>query len=223
MTIKKISYTFCLLFSSVLIFCGTGKSQVVFEQYSNEEIQYFFEISLGSEYGDDVEVIKKWMTSPKIKVLGDPNEKDLIALNKVINELNSVTGLNMQFTETNHNLAIYFIPEKEFKSVLQQYQPVNYGYFWTWWDSRHEIYKATILVSTSGITQLEREHLIREELTQSLGLMNDSNKFQDSIFQLAWTDTISFSPMDVKIIEMLYKPEIKPGMSRDEVLEILAK
>lgn len=223
MIIKKVFRTLYLLFSSVLILCGACKSHVVSKQYSNEEIHYFFEITLGSEYGDNAQVIKKWMTSPRIKIFGDPNEKGLNALNKVINELNSVTGLNMKVADTDHNLEIHFISEKEFKSVLQEYQPVNYGYFWTWWDSNHEIYKATILISTSGISQLEREHLIREELTQSLGFMNDSNKFQDSIFQLAWTDTISFSPMDVAIIEMLYKPSIKPGMSRDKVLEILTK
>jgi hypothetical protein len=49
-----------------------------------------------------------------------------------------------------------------------------------------------------------QKHLLREELTQALGLFNDSYKYDNSIFQQSWTTTTDYAPIDVKLIEMLY-------------------
>ena len=49
-----------------------------------------------------------------------------------------------------------------------------------------------------------QKHLLREELTQSLGLKNDSYKYENSIFQQKWTEVTEYAPIDIKVIEMLY-------------------
>ena len=51
-----------------------------------------------------------------------------------------------------------------------------------------------------------QKHLLREELTQSLGLANDSYLFDDSIFQQSWTNVTKYSQMDKDIIRLLYHP-----------------
>ena len=56
------------------------------------------------------------------------------------------------------------------------------GFVYIWWDDAGAITDAVMLISTTGITPEERAHLIREELTQSLGLLNDSSQYEDSIF-----------------------------------------
>ena len=100
--------------------------------------------------------------------------------------------------------------------------PTNYGFFWALWhDDNYVIYDANILISSADITQQERSHLIREELTQSLGLMNDSDKYNDSIFYQNWTDVIEFSEIDKTVIKLLYLKTIKPDMSKEQVLKIL--
>ena len=43
-----------------------------------------------------------------------------------------------------------------------------------------------------------------EELTQSLGLFNDSYKYPESIYYQGWTTTTEYAPIDVELIEMLY-------------------
>jgi len=102
------------------------------------------------------------------------------------------------------------------------YVPTNYGFFWSLWhDDNYEIYNSRILVSSADINQTERSHLIREELTQSLGLMNDSNKYEDSIFYQDWTDVTEYSIIDKSVIKMLYLKKIKPGMTIEQVLDIL--
>ena len=69
--------------------------------------------------------------------------------------------------------------------------------------------------------EIYRRHLLREELTQSLGLMNDSNQYPESIFYAPWTDVTVFADIDRMLISMLYRPDIDVNMNADEVLEVL--
>jgi hypothetical protein len=49
-----------------------------------------------------------------------------------------------------------------------------------------------------------QKHLLREELTQSLGLTNDSWKYPESIFYQGWTTTTTYTEMDKRLIDLLY-------------------
>ena len=118
-------------------------------------------------------------------------------------------------------IAVYFVPEDRFSLYEPHYVPTNYGFFWTKWNSEGEIYKATVLVSSDKITQQERSHLIREELTQSLGLLNDSHKYPDSIFYQKWTSVQRFSTVDKTIIAMMYSKHILPNMTQSQAIEAL--
>ncbi|HEY9668533.1 MAG TPA: DUF2927 domain-containing protein, partial [Coleofasciculaceae cyanobacterium] len=188
--------------------------------YTSEQINYFLEVAMGTEYGGSNPTLKKWDEDIKIKVVGSPTPEDLKTLQTVINEINTLTGtVRLQIDPNNANLELYFIPEPRFASYEPNYQPINYGFFWNSWD-KDIIYHSRILITTVGVTQKERSHLIREELTQSLGLMKDSDKYRESIFYQDWTDTTSYAAIDKAVIEMLYRPEIRPGMTKAQVLEV---
>jgi|TARA_B110000881_G_C18446723_1_gene448858 hypothetical protein len=60
-------------------------------------------------------------------------------------------------------------------------------------------------------------HLLREELTQSLGLAQDSERYLNSIFQINWTIISSYSQIDKDIIRLLYHPNMKVGLNENEV------
>jgi hypothetical protein len=49
-----------------------------------------------------------------------------------------------------------------------------------------------------------QRHLLREELTQSLGLINDTYDYPESIFYQGWTETTEYAPIDRELIQMLY-------------------
>lgn len=190
--------------------------------YTQEEVDYFLEIALGAEYGSSENTIKKWTQDIKLKVHGTPTESDRQTLDTVISELNDIIGsIQLSIVDQGANVDIHFLPESEFSSVEPNYVPVNYGFFWVQWYATKEIYHARILIATDHVTQKERSHLIREELTQSLGLMNDSDKYIDSIFYQGWTDITSYADIDKTIIEILYREEILPGMTGTEVTEAL--
>jgi hypothetical protein len=92
-----------------------------------------------------------------------------------------------------------------------------------WWNQKLEIQRARILISTTGINQRERSHLIREELTQSLGLMNDADTYRDSTFYQGWTDTQEFTMLDRDLIRMLYDARVRAGMTRDRVRQLFGR
>lgn len=162
--------------------------------YNNQEIEYFFEIAFGSEFGGSLPEIHKWTENIRIKVIGDPTNEDLDSLDQVISELHSlIRTIFFDRVSLSSNIDIYFTSVDKFASIEPDYVPGNMGFFWGWWDETGAIYKGKILIATDGINQQERSHLIREELTQSLGLMNDSCCHEDSIFYQDWTATTNYA------------------------------
>ncbi len=119
------------------------------------------------------------------------------------------------------NFDIFFVPESQFSRYEPSYLPTNYGFFWAWSDEQGYLRKAKVLISSNSISQRERSHLIREELTQALGLMQDSFSHKDSIFYQDWTATTQFSGLDQQLIQMLYRSDILPGMSQRQALKVL--
>ena len=72
---------------------------------------------------------------------------------------------------------------------------------------------------------LLRLSCVHEELTQGLGLSNDSRRARPSIFN----DDEEFALLtnqDEKLLQILYSPELRPGMSPAEarpIVEMLAR
>jgi hypothetical protein len=217
---SNIMKSIIIAFTIVLVACSVEKETKIFTQ---NEIDYFTEIALGAEFGDDVPVIKKWNNDIRIKIFGEPTDADLQTINNIISDLNEIlTGVKVKIVDKKENVTITFSPESDFASIDPNYVPTNYGFFWALWhDDNYVIYNASILVSSAEVTQEERSHLIREELTQSLGLMNDSTKYEDSIFYNEWTDIGQYLSIDKAVIELLYQKKIKAGMTKEQVLTAL--
>ena len=167
-------------------------------KYTEKEIEYFTEIALGTEYGNNTQVIRKWNSDIRIKINGNPNEKDLEALNQVLSDINEIIGnkIKISLVRTNQNIDINFVPLSQFSKCNAV--SGNYGYSNCKWRN-DVIYECNICIATEEILlQEERTHMIREEITQSLGLMKDSLKYRDSIFYQGWTQTQKYSEIDKK-------------------------
>ncbi len=192
------------------------------ENYTPDQVDYFLEVALGSEFGDSSLIVKKWVSDIKIKVIGSPTNEDRMTLNRVMEEINAIIGRpKLKIDDQNPNIEIYFVPESDFSKYEPNYVPENLGFFWVWWNDSFEITRARIMISTDP-TLKERPHLIREELTQILGLMNDSWTYEESIFYQGWSGTTEYAEIDKVIIDMLYREEISPGMTGRQVEEILS-
>lgn len=193
-------------------------TQFILKSQEEKYLDYFLEIALMNEYNENESVIKKWVENLDIKVKGSPSQEDMDTLKHVLKELNElIKPIELRLVDKAQNVEVFFVPESRFHEYVPEYEPINQGFFTAWEDANHEIYRAIVLISSEGISQKERSHLIREEITQILGLMNDSWKYNDSIFYQGWTAFNSFSEIDRKLIQMLYREDIRPGMRRSEV------
>jgi hypothetical protein len=155
-------------------------------------------------------------------VHGEPTPADQAALARIVADLNEVVpDLGVAITSTDSNVEVHFIPMADFSLHVPTYVRGNLGYFWAWWNPDQEITRAHVLISSEGVDQTQREHLLREELTQILGVMKDSWLYPESIFYQGWTETGNFAAIDRTVLEMLYRPEVRPGQDRGTVLQRL--
>lgn len=185
--------------------------------YDASVIDYFLEVAMGAEFNSGAEIVRKWESDLRIRVNGNPTAADLQTLRSIVDEINGMNlSIRMQIVDQNPNVEMYFVPEQQFSRYEPNYRPVNMGYAWVRWNN-YRISSASILISTTGVNQQERSHLIREELTQALGLLQDSYRYPDSIFYQGWTDTTAYTPLDRRVIQLLYSSMIQPGMSRAQV------
>lgn len=193
--------------------------------YGSEAINYFFEIALGTEYGAATPILRKWTGGMRVQTHGSPTIVDLDSLSVIVKELNDliseVSTVRLQIVDTNPNVDIYFVPESQFLSIEPNVEPGNWGFYWVWWDQSNTIIKARILIDAEKTTQKERQHLIREELTQSLGLARDSLRYPDSIFYQEWTTTTQYASIDRKVIKLLYERRLRTGMTKPEIEALL--
>lgn len=98
----------------------------------------------------------------------------------------------------------------------------NWGISWTFWDDKCRIIKGSLLVDTERIdTTSAGQHILRENLAKSLGLLYESDRYERSIFYRDWSTTTIFQPIDRQVIQILYNENIKPGMNREEVIQVL--
>lgn len=177
---------------------------------------YYQEIVKRTENGDIAFFPRRWAGNIRIQVYGDPNPEDLRELGRVVAELNElVAPFHLELTKADANLDLHFIPVNDFSKALPQYKSYNPGFHWVWWDDAGTIYQAVALISTTNLSQSARNHIIREELTQSLGFLNDSAKYPDSIFYRGWSTTTQFSELDRSIIRNHYSGQPRDLPAKD--------
>ena len=195
---------------------------------SNDIVEYFNELVFGSEFGASNKRCKKWVKNIKIFVAGKyPTYLDA-ELNKIIKEINNLTGVVKLLRVTSKqdaNYVIYFGSGKDYSKIEPNARPYvkdNYGLFWVYWNSNNEIYKGSMYVALMGARdENTQKHLLREELTQSLGIMNDSDKYSKSIFYQGWTHTTEYLEIDKHIIKLLYNQALEANMTKQEINKII--
>lgn len=177
------------------------------KEYSIEAQEYFKEIALRSEFKGNGENVLKWSSDMKIFVDGDKKGYLITELNRIVKELNDIIDpidIKIVSSKQESNYVIYFGNYKNFENNYKIYYPnlleSNYGYFEVTPNNSGLMYVDITRTSTID----GQKHLLREELTQSLGLLNDSYKYPESIFYQGWTTTTEFAPIDRELIDMLY-------------------
>ncbi len=192
-------------------------------------IRYWADIACYGEFSSDHDgYVKKWGTDEiRIFVDGDPTDRDMKVIKRHLKQLNSVPHLPELVLTNDADDADTVMMFDSYDNLLDNYdffEENSNGMFNISWSGDPEpfsIYKGDILIATD-IEQRIRDHVIVEELTQHLGLMDDSYEFRTSIFQQAVSPSPAPNELDWLVIEMHHRPEIEPGMETDEAMQILA-
>ena len=229
---KSIQYFYWMSFLIILSQCSPINSQSSInsdlELVDPNTLAYFIEIALGSEFSNSPNPqIIKWKKNVSIYVIGEKPSYLLSELREIVEEINSLSpNINLAITKKpkQANLLILLGDAESYQKIERSAKPYlkdNRGLFMVYFNEDFEIYRATIFVDTKRVkSKKAQRHLLREELTQSLGLMKDSFRYPDSIFYANWSETNEYSKMDKLLIQILYHPMISPGFRADDIEKV---
>lgn len=202
------------------------------DSFSTEELLEGFEKTVfGLEYRSwswRPYLVKKFTKPVKFYVHNFSTRDRTVTVHRFVNELGSrVSGLTTGIagTPAEANFEVYVVDRAQYEQVVKR-----------------DIYKSEraqvpgrclvrvvsgrngIKQSTAVIVSDEGEFLFKrclvEELLQGLGPMNDDTSLAHSVFNDASRHS-RFTVFDQILLNMLYDPRIKPGMSVEQTRKIL--
>lgn len=224
-------------------------TQVVQPKTSNdlscqETFDYFMEIAHKIEGLASDQPIRKWGTrdglGKEVFVYVSKKEssfdRDMFAeLEHIVAEVNNLTDeVNLKIIEgdpqTNielNALRVYLGSIAGYKSHIETGASVDGvtsdGFFvYHSVGGTSEIVRGSVWVDTITPAEKQRlKHVLREEVTQVLGLTNDSNRYEDSIFFQGDSENSSYSKADRDLFRILYHPDIKVNTSKAQTEAVL--
>lgn len=203
--------------------------------YEAELISYFKEVALKTEYGNNPKRILKWDKPMRIFIEG-ANKRQLKAINKAINQINPLILSDFKIKIVNDqkvcNTILYICSEDYLKEnnpfFYTQFSLVDFvpdGYAFIDWRN-YTLYKAYIYINPINSVEVH-ESTILEEITQCIGLPNDSMKYPYSIFYEEKSEfdinPTEFLDIDKDVIQLLYHPRIKAGMNTSQAEKEILK
>ncbi|WP_341664529.1 DUF2927 domain-containing protein [Vibrio sp.] len=186
----------------------------------------FLEVALKNEYSQNIQRLTKWNKPIRIWIdhkVADQALHDRLA-NTHIHDLSSITGhpIKRVSKRADANVVWIYTQQSKWQNDIRRElgeEALKYahgaickaGYRTN--KKTNEIDSAVIIIPVDQA----REHgkllaCIVEEVTQAMGLPNDSEAAYPSIFNDETPEDL-LSPLDVILLKMLYEPELKSGMS----------
>lgn len=193
-------------------------------------VQSFMEVAMKREYGHEAQVrFSRWQGPIRLKLINEFGDKALQAeVVKVQSQhLARITGHPIQLVNDNPNLTLIMTRHQQMASwagrTMRQDDSVSIALkegiclanFAT--NARYEITRATIIIPVDYSRAKGRFlDCVVEELTQVMGLPNDSNKVFPSIFNDNSIDSFP-TGLDYVLLKLAYHPALRAGMTADEV------
>jgi len=191
-------------------------------------VDYFQMLTLATEFGPNIPLLKKWTKPMYIYVSGNPKPELITELQSIIAELNPLftDGFEMQLVADSmaSNFHIFLGDKSTYSKMYPATAPLlkeNTGLFTYYINPDFSIASGHIFVETNHTQMRFQKHILREELTQSLGFPNDIQYYRNSVFYDQWSDVQTYSPLDIEVIRLMYHPQMIPRLSATSVGSIL--
>ncbi len=194
---------------------------------SSLAVQGFFESAFQGEYGDtDRSAIIRWAQPVVIYMQGHYTGEDVAALATLLYDLSENVLHLPQLTLTTKpdgaNVTVSFVPYDEMSQAVTGYEKGNVGFVWVNYDN-YAITGAEIAISSTNTSQKGRDAIIREEIVNMLGLLNDITCTRKSIICQKGKTVTNLSSIDYEMLNLLYGPLMLPGTAIEKAREIVGR
>ena len=190
-----------------------------------EVVDNLMEIVFGSEFvGEDSNVVRKWTVPLRIAIYAREPQRYRALVEPVLQQLRGLTALDIQLVDNAapaQNAYIFILGREQFYAYAESHLSPGknprtntyldcFGVFAA--DRDGAINELTAVIPELASEATKRSCVI-EEVTQALGLPNDSFTVKPSIFNdddeyqdLTWQDEL--------FLRVLYDARVRPGMTR---------
>ena len=219
------------LFSLLLVLNGCNKAPAVETESEGEKqvLRYLNEVLLKKDFGAGDGTVVRWTESPEV-VLVEGSIEDRKVLKRVLVQLNGAlegTSMRLRSVERSTNarlIEVFMVPQSRFGAIGRARgfnpPPKQDGYVWVKWNTKKKfIYQATVLVAVDRIEENLLQHVLLEEMTQSLGPLGDTSVTRDSVMYEKGLDhgkAPNLSEWDRRMLGLLYG-HLNPGDGGIEV------
>ena len=176
--------------------------------------------------------LRKWVDPIRLFLDIRAGDRKLIefAVNQHVSHLVGITGYDIAVTadKSAANVIVVFDRASALGEVGADYFPPNFdirqvmqtnlciGQYRS--NDSYEIVRGIVVIPIDRVMARGRlEACVVEEITQILGLPNDSDDVFPSVFNDHSLD-IELSAQDILLVKLLFDPRLRPGMPRAEVL-----
>lgn len=189
-----------------------------------QALECLIDCAFSNEYGDPNSRLLRWEDAVYVYAAGNPTAEDLQQLDEFLMELSFRVPLFPPVERVDaieeSNFAVYFVPQSQMADCVKNYVPGNWG-FVTYYYTRSVISRAEAAVACDATTQKQRNGILREEIVNGLGLGNDHYRYEDSIIYEKYNEVETLSEVDWLMLNMVYSPYTRPGMTADEAYRAL--
>lgn len=207
-----------------------------FTPYEKDVFEYFKEVALKAEFGDSPNRVIKWTNPMKVFIKKEKEYPTQVkTIKKTIEEINDLVTdcFRIELIDNIYKCdVVLYLNKKDkvnqidpsfFRGINEDFTGLAYIEFDL---DYYNIIKGKIFVDTKESLGMQKSTII-EELTQGIGLMNDSERYSASTFYQHKGDSnqkyLKYSEIDKELIKLLYLPSMKPGSNEKQVEKIMKR
>lgn len=190
-------------------------------------------IALNNEYDNLDHPVRKWQQPVRVYLdhrVGDAPLHTMLTRIQ-LEDLARVTGHDIKLVDSPEeaNIRVVFTKESRWQDETRKLWPTQKNFPFRGaicmvhmaTAANAEIKNALIVIPVDLARHRGKLFAcVVEELTQAMGLPNDSDKVFPSIFNDASKNNL-MSPLDITLLRLLYSPSVRAGMSKAQVMPLL--
>lgn len=189
----------------------------------------FLDLTFDQEFGQASERLRKWDGPISVSIEGDPPAAVRQEVRRVMAELAALSTaivIDTVATVGAANLRLFLGKMEDYVALVEPaaagLAEGNSGFATIAWDDTDEITRASACVDIVNFPDpLLHRHVLREELAQALGLINDTELEEESIFHQFIDTRTAYSALDSLMIRYMLGDDLRPGMCPEAVMAIV--